>query len=84
MLLERTTAGRRAIDNRQFTIHNPRMRQDLMEILVCPLCKGDLTLNVIREEGGEILEGTLVCAQCNETYPIEDSIPNLLPPDLRD
>ena len=24
------------------------------------------------------------CAKCNETYPIVDAIPNLLPPDLRD
>ncbi|MGE0685586.1 MAG: Trm112 family protein, partial [Dehalococcoidia bacterium] len=27
--------------------------------------------------------GSLHCAKCNETYPIEDTIPNLLPPDLR-
>lgn len=55
-----------------------------MEILVCPLCKGDLALAVDNEEGGEILAGTLTCSQCNEAYPIEDGIPNLLPPDLRD
>jgi uncharacterized protein YbaR (Trm112 family) len=59
------------------------MRPDLTAILVCPLCKGDLVLSVLREEGGEILEGTLSCAACNETYPIEDGIPNMLPPDLR-
>jgi uncharacterized protein YbaR (Trm112 family) len=72
-----------SIDNRQSTIDNPRMRQDLMEILVCPLCKGDLQLTVDREEGDEIVDGKLVCSQCQETYPIEDGIPNLLPPDLR-
>lgn len=60
------------------------MRHDLMEILVCPLCKGDLVLTIDREEGGEIMEGQLVCNACNETYPIEDGIPNMLPPDLRD
>lgn len=60
------------------------MRQDLMEILVCPMCKGDLQLTVDREDGEEIVEGKLVCTQCNETYPIEDGIPNMLPPDLRD
>jgi uncharacterized protein len=59
------------------------MRHDLMEIIVCPLCKGDLQLTVDREESDEILDGKLVCSQCNETYPIEDGIPNLLPPDLR-
>ena len=60
------------------------MRPDLMEILVCPLCKADLALAVEKEEEGEILGGTLTCSQCNEVYPIEDGIPNLLPPDLRD
>jgi uncharacterized protein YbaR (Trm112 family) len=55
-----------------------------MDILVCPVCKGDLTLATTKEEDGEIVEGTLHCAQCDETYPIEDSIPNLLPPSLRD
>ena len=59
------------------------MRPDLMEILACPVCKGDLTLKVTREEEGEIVEGSLHCKSCDETYPIEDSIPNLLPPGLR-
>ena len=55
-----------------------------MEILVCPLCKGDLTLETVREAEGEIVEGSLSCAACAERYPIEDGIPNLMPPDLRD
>jgi uncharacterized protein YbaR (Trm112 family) len=59
------------------------MRKDMMEILVCPVCKGTLTLSVTKEDKDEIVEGTLTCAACNETYPIKDSIPNLLPPDLR-
>ena len=59
------------------------MRKDLMEILVCPVCKGQLTLTVTKEDGDEIIEGSLFCAKCNETYPINDTIPNLLPPELR-
>jgi uncharacterized protein len=59
------------------------MRHDLMDILACPLCKGALTLSATREEGDEVLQGALHCAACNETYPIVDGIPNLLPPDLR-
>jgi uncharacterized protein YbaR (Trm112 family) len=55
----------------------------MMEILACPVCKGPLTLEVTKEEGDEVVTGSLHCAQCNETYPIEDTIPNLLPPDLR-
>jgi uncharacterized protein YbaR (Trm112 family) len=59
------------------------MRKDMMEILVCPVCKGTLTLTIDKEENDEIVEGSLHCAACNETYPIKDSIPNLLPPELR-
>ena len=56
------------------------MRRDLMGILACPVCKGALELTVEREEGEEVITGQLTCSACNETYPIEDSIPNLLPP----
>ena len=59
------------------------MKKDLMDILCCPVCKGDLKLTVKKEEGGEIIDGSLFCAKCQETYPIEDGIPNLLPPGLR-
>ena len=59
------------------------MKRDLMDILVCPMDKGELTLAVEKEEAGEIVEGSLRCAACDETYPIEDTIPNLLPPALR-
>jgi uncharacterized protein YbaR (Trm112 family) len=54
-----------------------------MDILACPVCKGELTLTVTKEEDGEIVEGRLYCAKDDETYPIEDTIPNLLPPALR-
>ena len=54
-----------------------------MEILVCPVCKGELELSVDAEEGDEVVTGSLHCAACDEAYPIEDTIPNLLPPELR-
>ncbi len=60
------------------------MRTDLMEILCCPTCRGDLTLSEKRREGEEVVEGVLTCTKCGTTYPIEDGIPNLLPPDERD
>ena len=59
------------------------MRKDLMEILACPVCKGPLKLSIQEEEGEEVIRGMLNCEQCKEDYPIIDSIPNLLPPDLR-
>ncbi len=64
--------------------YNARVRDDLLDLLACPLCKGKLTLTVLRQEGPEILEGALACAVCDERYPIEDGIPNLLPPELRE
>jgi len=60
------------------------MKQDLMDILVCPLDKHELELTVETEEEDEILEGQLTCTDCGEIYPIEDGIPNLLPPDMRE
>jgi uncharacterized protein YbaR (Trm112 family) len=59
------------------------MRQELMEILACPVCKGELSLTVVMMEGDEVITGSLHCPNCNEDYPIEDGIPNLLPPDMR-
>ncbi len=59
------------------------MRKDLMDILACPVCKGPLELTVDQEEGQEVISGSLYCQKCDERYPIEDRIPNLLPPDLR-
>ncbi|MFN3973725.1 MAG: methytransferase partner Trm112 [Dehalococcoidia bacterium] len=59
------------------------MRRDLMDILACPVCKGPLSLAVEQEVGDDIVKGSLTCSQCKETYPIEDGIPNLLPPSLR-
>ncbi len=42
---------------------------DLYDILVCPVCKGDLTRG----------DKTLTCAACDRTYPIVDGVPVLLP-----
>jgi uncharacterized protein YbaR (Trm112 family) len=55
------------------------MKKDLMNILVCPVCKGKLTLTVEKENEKEIVTGSLFCKKCNVTYPIADTIPNLLP-----
>ena len=60
------------------------MREDLMEILCCSLCKGDLSLVVKKREKDEIVAGSLTCKKCATHYPIEDGIPNMLPPDERD
>jgi len=44
--------------------------RELLEIIVCPKCKGDL----IYEEDKE----RLVCKKCSVYYPIREDIPILL------
>lgn len=55
-----------------------------MDILACPVCKGELELSVEEEKEQEIITGSLYCPRCDVRYPIVDTIPNLLPPDQRD
>lgn len=43
---------------------------ELLEILVCPKCKGDLDYRPA--------EQLLVCLACRLAYPIEDDIPIML------
>jgi uncharacterized protein YbaR (Trm112 family) len=45
--------------------------KDLLEILVCPKCKGDLAY---RTEPAE----ELVCAACRLRYAVDDGIPIML------
>jgi len=55
-----------------------------MDVICCPLDKQDLELEETDREDGEVITGTLTCTECGERFPIEDGIPNLLPPDMRD
>jgi uncharacterized protein YbaR (Trm112 family) len=59
------------------------MKKELMDILACPVCKSDLELTVEEEDEKEVVRGSLFCKKCEESYPIVDTIPNLLPPDQR-
>jgi uncharacterized protein YbaR (Trm112 family) len=55
------------------------MKRLLLDVLCCPVCKGDLLLQVREETGDEIVEGELICAACRVNYPIREGIPDLLP-----
>jgi uncharacterized protein YbaR (Trm112 family) len=46
------------------------LSKELLEILACPKCKGDITLN--RKGDG------LICRTCRLVYPIKDDIPVML------
>ena len=55
-----------------------------MDILACPVCKGELELTVEEEDEREVITGSLRCPKCAVNYPIVDTIPNLLPPEPGD
>ena len=59
------------------------MKIELTEILICPGCRGELELEVLEEEAGEVVTGSLYCAACNLSYPICEGVPNLLLPESR-
>jgi len=54
-----------------------------MDILACPVCKGELELKMEEENEAEVVTGSLYCRKCDVHYPIVDTIPNLLPLDQR-
>jgi uncharacterized protein YbaR (Trm112 family) len=59
------------------------LKRELLEILLCPICKyHPLELHVFKEEQ-EIVEGIIVCDKCKRWYPVIDEIPNMLPDELR-
>ncbi len=49
--------------------------QDLLDLLVCPVCKASLTLT-------EDQQG-LKCSECRRVYPIRDDIPVMLVDEAR-
>jgi SAM-dependent methyltransferase len=51
------------------------MKTRLLEILVCPSCKGDLSLRADQVTDGEIITGALACAPCRTIYPVTAGIP---------
>jgi len=58
------------------------VHKDLVDIVCCPVHKTRLALTVDKaDEYGDVLEGTLRCDACAFDYPIEEGIPNLLPPE---
>ncbi|MEJ5338527.1 MAG: Trm112 family protein [Aquificaceae bacterium] len=46
------------------------LSRELLEILACPRCKGDLTYDERRN--------VLICTNCRVYYPVEEDIPILL------
>ena len=54
------------------------MKAKLLDILVCPACKGELALRSDQVTGGDIVSGTLTCEACPSRYAIVDGIPRFV------
>jgi len=64
------------------------LKYRLMDILACPICKSfPLQLIVFDETkidpSTNIVEGILICQNCNRWYPIIEEIPHMLSDGLR-
>lgn len=57
------------------------MKRRLLRILACPDCRRDLSLASAVEAEDDILEGTLLCALCRQTFPIQAGIPRFVDAD---
>lgn len=51
------------------------MDSKLLEILVCPICKGPLSYNKSEQE--------LLCRPCRLGYPVKDGVPVMLEDEAR-
>jgi uncharacterized protein YbaR (Trm112 family) len=54
------------------------MKPRLLDLLVCPACKGNLALRTDQVDGADTVTGTLACPPCRATYPIVAGIPRFV------
>jgi uncharacterized protein YbaR (Trm112 family) len=60
------------------------LKRSLIDILACPIDKYyPLELVELRSENEVVVDGVLLCPECQRFYPIIDEIPIMLPDDLR-
>jgi uncharacterized protein YbaR (Trm112 family) len=69
-----------AKESSTFLTMNSQDLRELMSMLACPKCRGDLELCIEEEEERKIVKGSLYCSHCALHYPVEDDVPNLLVP----
>lgn len=54
------------------------MKRETLNLLCCPICHSNLTLEDEKEENNEIISGILKCQSCGKSYKIVDGIPDFL------
>lgn len=55
------------------------MKELLLELLACPICKASLRVDLDDCYEGEIISGMLECSECKKLYPIKNGIPRFVP-----
>lgn len=58
------------------------MKERLLKYLVCPECRGDLSLLNPRYQNDEVWEGELKCSLCPAGYPVAEGIPRFIPAEM--
>jgi len=53
------------------------MKQDLIDLVCCPVCKQKLAIKAVEWNGPEIWAGQLICNGCQSEYLIQDGMPHL-------
>ena len=61
----------------------PGLDPKLLEIIVCPDCRGELAVQPVAAESGPTAGTELVCQSCGLAYPVRDDIPVLLVDEAR-
>jgi len=60
------------------------LKREILDILACPIDKYyPLELIEINSRDDVVIDGVLLCSNCNRFYPIIDEIPVMLPDKLR-
>ena len=58
------------------------MREELIELLTCPVCHGELNWAIADQRLDQIERAEAVCEECKASYPVREGIGAFLTPDL--
>ena len=54
------------------------MKEETLDLIACPSCRGELELTEARRRGPDIWSGSLRCPSCGASYPVREGIPRLV------
>lgn len=54
------------------------IKREILDLLCCPECRGDLLLTDPTEAVDNVVRGRLACASCGRAYPVVGSIPRFV------